>query len=122
MKLDYDLLRDILLYVEERSNGHRRFYVREIVPVLGEEHAQEIIYTMNYLLEAGYAYGIGPRFNNPIIIDLTNKGREFVDATNDNSIWQKTKDKIGDEISSKGAGFIIDTAIAIGRSIFNHIS
>lgn len=121
MKIDYDLLREILLYVEANSDGRRKLYVREFVAIKGREQAKRIIYSLNYLMEYGYVTGISQQRINPIIIDLTPKGRDFIEATRDNSIWQKTKEKIGDEISSRSATFIIDTAVAIGKSILRHV-
>lgn len=121
MKIDYDLLREILLYVEANSGIKRKFYVREFVNIKGREHAKSIIYHMNYLFEIEYVKGVGPRYLDPIIYDLTAKGREFLEATRDDSIWQETKKKIGDEISNRGIAFVLDTAIAVGRSIIGHI-
>ena len=121
MKIDYDLLREILLYVEDNSNGNRRFYVRDFVNLRGKEYAKSIIYHMNHLFEIEYATGSGVRYTSPVIYDLTIKGREFIEATRDNSIWQKTKKKIGDEISNRTVAFVLDTAITIGKSIIGHI-
>ena len=121
MKIDYDLLREILLYVEASSDGRRKFYVREFVKIKGREYAKSIIYHMNYLFEIDYVIGSGQRYTDPIIRDITAKGREFLEATRDDSIWQKTKNKIGDEISNRTVTFVLDTAIAIGKSIVGHI-
>ena len=76
---------------------------------------------MNYLFDIGYVTGVTQQKINPIIKDITPKGREFIEATKDNTVWHKTKEKFGDELSSKGISLIVETALSIGKSILGNL-
>ena len=121
LKIDYDLVREILLFVEDKSDGIMKFYVKTFVDIHGRDRAKEIIYTMNYLFDIGYVTGVSQQKINPIIKDITPKGREFIEATKDNTVWHKTKEKFGDELSSKGISLIVETALSIGKSILGNL-
>ncbi len=88
MKRDLDLIRTILLQVEEKD---RRFSPEEV-----EGHSLEKVdYHLVLLLEAGLIGG--SKFSNGfvsssvLVTQLTWSGHDFLDAARNKSIWEKAK-------------------------------
>lgn len=100
MKRDLDLIRKIVLLVEESPSGNAPY------PISFDGYTPDQIGYHSYLLiDAGFATGevdnslgtgLGPQGN---IASLTWAGHEFADAARDNSRWQHAlgvvKDKTG---------------------------
>ncbi|MDR3591553.1 MAG: DUF2513 domain-containing protein [Negativicutes bacterium] len=90
MKLNYDLIRDILLDIEEIADGHTNypflFYWEEKFISYDQ---MAFFYHMKYLSDARLIEA-----KNGYFIDLTPKGREYLDNIRDKTIWDETKSKI----------------------------
>jgi hypothetical protein len=102
MKRDMDLIRKVLLAVEEHGSP---FNVRAL-KIDGYEKF-DVSYHVGILREGGYleakdmtTHDSGGKLWAPTV--LTWKGHDFVDATRSDTIWQKAKDriaKIGGDVS-----------------------
>lgn len=120
MKLDRDLVRDLLFYFEKKSDfAHRECHEIEIEGY----SAGAVAYALLRMHEAGLITGetirsktTPERIVEVIPCDLTFKGHEFLDSVRDPAIWKKTKEgakKIG------GISFelVWELAKAYGRSM-----
>lgn len=90
MKLDQDLVREVLLAVEASEQDPRAFFKVEI----GARNSEEISYHVMLLHEAGFIEatdtGSLSRFEwQPK--RLTYSGHEFLVSIRDNEVWAKTK-------------------------------
>ena len=71
MKLDYDLIRDILLYVEEQADGHTNYLWENLYNKFPGETPDKLQYHKKYLIDSGMIDG-----NSRAFIDLTPYGHE----------------------------------------------
>ena len=100
MKRDMDLLRTILLQIEENDQG----FGGDVEIELQGVEEQVIAEHLRLLLEAGLIDGEGIPddtydFDRVAPTRLTWKGHDFVDSVRDQEIWRKTKEGA---ISAKG--------------------
>ena len=90
MKLNYDLIREILLVVEEISDGTTNFTRGSIGEKYFEHYSEkEFNYHVKYLRDAGF---IEPSTGD-CVIDITPWGRDYLDSIRNIDIWEKTKEK-----------------------------
>lgn len=96
MKLNPDLVRDILLAVEEECDFHHEFYydIEEPVPdILKPYSHEEIVYHIRQCEYAGLILGVRyPDAGDMIYIDdLSPEGHEFLANVREDKIWNGTK-------------------------------
>ena len=112
MKRDMDLVRKILLKIEEEQNEF---------PLMNIEIDGYDMATVNYhcklLYEAGLISGYKAStsmsgLDGFMVDSLTWEGNDFLDKIRDNSIWHKTKDAI----TKKGLPLIIDTIKTVANA------
>lgn len=113
MKRDMDLVREILLKIEE-EHVYTAIYNLKID---GYDMAT-VAYHCKIMHEAGLIsdYGSQPGSNSIYsfaVGSLTWEGNDYLDKIRDNSIWKKTKDTI----ASKGLPLIFDTIKTISNAI-----
>ena len=92
MKRDMDLIRSILLTVEDDPSmiGTRyRAYSHSDFPGFSEA---EIDYHVDLLFEAGLVAGMPDANPHPLINRLTWQGHEFIGSTSDPDVWAKVKE------------------------------
>ena len=90
VKLNYDLIREILLVVEEISDGTTNFTRGSIGEKYFEHYSEkEFNYHVKYLRDAGF---IEPSTGD-CVIDITPWGRDYLDSIRNIDIWEKTKEK-----------------------------
>jgi hypothetical protein len=95
MKRDMDLIRAILLSVEEHEDG------RAPRDLTVDGYSAEQIGYHNYLIgDAGLAKTAdvttrGSSGPMALVIHLTWAGHEFLDAARDDTVWSKTKARLG---------------------------
>lgn len=90
MKLNYDLIRLLLLKIEDITDGYSEFYNADIIKAFSDYSGAVILYHLKYLDDAGYI----ERYRHNVIIDITPIGREYLNSVRNNDIWEKTKQKI----------------------------
>ena len=107
MKLNHDCVRDLLLFIEEKSDYNTGIDPYEIE--LGYDHI-EVLYAADKLLEADYVKGIKKNVISAdlpqiIIKSITWEGHLFLDNIRDDTVWDKTK-KIAKNFSSMSLSLI----------------
>ena len=101
MKRDMDLIRDLLLYIENNDSGN---YPEVSAESIGSESSQEsILYNYRLLEKAGYVENGVSTFSSTGAGSLTWAGHDFVDSVRDPEIWRETKD-----VASKAGRWSID--------------
>ena len=94
MKRDMDLIRDILLHVEEDETlTGSRFKTFDSKDFAGHSD-DEITYHVDLLFEAGLVDGSPNLHPLPAISKLTWQGHEFIAATKDPQIWASVKERL----------------------------
>lgn len=104
MRRDLDLIRQIVLAVEDLPGGS----LNEELKVEGRTR-EEVGYHSYLIIDAGLAKGIDVKYledTSPIwqITQLTAAGHDFADASRNDTIWKKAKGKIGEH----GGAFTIE--------------
>ena len=91
MKLNYDLIREILLVVEDIADGSANYQIETVYQkyFLQECTEKEFNYHVKYLRDAGF---VEPSTGG-WIIDITPWGRDYLDSIRNIDIWEKTKEK-----------------------------
>jgi len=115
MQRNWDLIRMILLDLENAKGEHRK--AEEMPPF----PADWVALHMKMMEEGGLIEGHDPGFlSGPpqfFALGLTWKGRELLDSIRSMSIWDKTKDLL----KEKGIGLTIDTIKAGVGAVVAHI-
>lgn len=98
MKRDMELIRSILLDIEERKPAYECWDPK---PYLEGKDAAVVAEHMNLLISEGYLTGTVdyiPQSNRCFFsaLDLTWMGHEFLSLSRENRVWKVAKDKILD--------------------------
>lgn len=105
MKRDMDLVRDLLLAIDEdpKYDGKHRLMSNDPSDFGISGYSTEVVgYHLDLLLEAGLIAGqAGTRM--PIISKVTWDGHDFLDTIRDPDVWANTK-----EGAKKAGGFTLD--------------
>ena len=102
MKRDMDLVREILLATENKSD-----FSSWLVPDIEGYTKLEIYYHIKLLIQAGLVEGENLSSDSGdkwVIKTLTSTGHDFLDASRNDTIWNKAKDSI----KSKGLSLTFD--------------
>lgn len=92
MRLDYDLIREILLKVEEIADGNRGVDTSSFIAVLfPDEDRQRIWYHLKYLRSARL---IEPFYDELMVYDLSPAGHEYLNNIRTDSAWKHVKKEI----------------------------
>lgn len=98
MKKDNELIRKILLELENKENPGGW-----IIPEFDNYSEEQVAYHIKILADTGYIDAIDLSTMDGIewgAKDLTWQGHEFLDASRNNTIWNKAKREVGDKFSS----------------------
>lgn len=113
MKLDYDCVRDVLIYLENNLSYNDSYPATDIK--LSNYSMEEILYTVSLLYDANYIEAIPLEtfnFKSFYIKSLTMSGHELLDNIRDNNVWKKIKDKISKVTSSASLSILNSVASA----------
>lgn len=114
MRLDYDLIRDLLLTLETICNRTENYPVSYIHQNHYSNYDYFVInYYIIYLTEAGLIH-----FNNDYIIDLSPKGHSFLNNIRSQDIWSKTKETIK-PLGTVSLDIVANIASSIVSKFFN---
>ena len=100
MKRDMDLIRDLLLGIEQDERLDGTIFIApdesDNLGVIGitNHSAEEVAYHLMMLMEAGLIKGNSTMEQMPAVSRLTWEGHEFLDNIKDQSIWGKTKERL----------------------------
>lgn len=97
MKLNYDCVREVLLYIEENLQYGQILYSSDIE--LENYEYEDVQYTIDLLADSAYIKAnklqvLGPTLPSFHIYSLTMQGHELLDNIRDNSVWKKIKKKV----------------------------
>lgn len=117
MKLDKDLVREILLAVEDSDHSPEE----SIVLSLNNRTPQEVSYHVMLLHEAGLLVGR----DASVLADvfpvwqpkrLTYRGHEFLDTVRDNEVWRRTKAG-AEKAGVASLGLLLEIGKAYGKEV-----
>ncbi|MFP3404459.1 DUF2513 domain-containing protein [Pseudomonas sp. SIMBA_065] len=118
MKLDQDLVREILLAIEASDHDPRGGLEIE----LQGRSSMELSYHIMLLHDAGLIVGqshnyIGPDGFRWEAKHLTYRGHEFLDTVRDSEVWRLTKAGAA-KAGGAGLGVLLEIGKAYGRQVF----
>ena len=113
MKRDMDLIREILIKIEEHEDGRAPNVI--VVDGYTEDQIYHHIYLMGQanLLEVSDYTTIDSKSPVAMPYSMTWKGHDFLDAIRSDKIWEKTKRKIKEAGGSMPYKIVKTIAIAI---------
>lgn len=99
MKRDLDLIRKILLAVEEQQNLYAFNDVQELAQKIKNDNIEIVGYHVSLLQDCNYIEVedigcCGEEYDNYSIKRLTAFGCDYLDSVRDEAIWQKVKAKL----------------------------
>ena len=105
MKLNYDCIRDVLLFLEENLNVDEKLRFSEISvdnimenKLISERYSiAEVAYTIHNLYQCDFINVIECDADNEldyVVCDVTYLGHEFLAAIHDDNIWNKIKTRL----------------------------
>ncbi|MGS7761400.1 DUF2513 domain-containing protein, partial [Escherichia coli] len=116
MKLDKDLVREILLAIEASKNDPKE----EIDLVLKNRSPREISYHVLLLTEAGFVLSRDafPTHNTSFWqpTRLTYTGHEFLDTVRDGEVWELTKNG-AEKVGSASLSLMLELGKAYGKQV-----
>lgn len=93
MKLDHDLIRELLLALEDITDGFQNIHISHIQErYLPDYDLKAIYYHVKQLSQAGLIQT--PGVSSKHIIDITWYGHQYLANIKNDSIWSKTKEII----------------------------
>lgn len=115
MKRDLDLVRLLLLEVEAADKEAPRD-----IKVL-KFSDDEVNYHLALMIDAALIDGrisrtLGPGVPQVMVIKMTWGGHEYLDDVRSDTVWQKTKEKIGGAASSASVTVVREVAAAVIRT------
>lgn len=116
MKLNYDCIRDLMIFLEDNLTYTKSFWIADI-KIEGYSN-DELIYTAEKLYEAGYISGnltktLSSRYPLILIQEITWQGHELLGNIRDNTVWKKLKSKISSVTTSVSIPILNSVASAI---------
>ena len=117
MKRDWELIREVLIRLDEKGAQTHALKSEDF----GEENRGEIVYQVELLKEAGLVdASIIKTMSEPpdfVAFRLTWNGHELLDAIQDETVWNRTKDSF----ISKGLSMTFDLVKSVAISIATEI-
>lgn len=119
MRLNHETVREVLLYLEDNLQLNDELDAANIQ--IPEVTTEEIIYTLEKLLEASF---ISARIEKPInnfpvsavVYSITWKGHEFIDNIRDEQVWKYAKKSLS-RFSTVSISFISSVAAEVISSM-----
>lgn len=93
MKRDFDLIRKILLQLEERETIHEEIMLEPI----GEHSIDSVVHHYAILKETGLIEAYKIYYDIPFAVNLTWRGHDFLDNARNQTVWDKTKTFVKDK-------------------------
>lgn len=118
MKLDYDCIRSVLLYLEKTLAFDEDLKIQtvtleEMFENLPKYDNADILYSVSKLNEAGYISAqlifAGGGFVGGYVSDVTYSGHEFLEKVRDNKLWGNVKKTLS-KLNTAGLSLIGETA------------
>ncbi|MCI4129439.1 DUF2513 domain-containing protein [Bacillus haynesii] len=120
MKLNHEVVRNILLTVEESLSYNQKVDVQDLAkfPLLENYDINDVKYTVRKLHEAGFLNisVSGTRLMEWVEVEsLTYHGHEFLDNIRESGIWAETK-KLASKIGGGSVSILAEIASSVIKS------
>lgn len=117
MKRDLDLIRQIMLTLEEKMEYGKNFQSAQLIEVMQDKtlSAEKLAYHIGLLVESDlirakeYKYQSGEP-TDYLIFTITSQGQDFIDTIRQDTTWNKIKEK-----ASNIGGFTLSLLVDIGK-------
>lgn len=117
MKRDLDLIREIMIVLEDKMEYGKNFKSTQLIEVMQDKtlSAEKLAYHLGLLVESDlirakeYKYLSGEP-TDYIINTVTSQGQDFIDTIRQDTTWNKIKEK-----ASKIRDFTLSLLIDIGK-------
>lgn len=112
MKRNMDLIRDILLSIEELPSGGPH----QTLSVQGDWNGDEVTGHLRLVRNAGLVDGKIEFYGDDILLaiyGLSNEGHDLLDSIRDDQVWEKTKSEVG----KVGGSVAIETLKAVATAV-----
>lgn len=111
MKMDYDVIRQILLEIEASPNGKR---ITEETLAYENHLSDEIAFHLDLLVDAGFIETLPIRtlsscYTSHIVKRMTFSGHEYLNSVRSPKVWRETKRRIN-LVGSATLGVVKDVA------------
>jgi DNA-binding transcriptional ArsR family regulator len=120
MKRDLDLIRLILLKIEDTDLTTTRLTCESFCDINGSELYTEafISHHIELLLDSGYVKALrvdsmGRLYSDFIIKRITSAGYDYLDSVRDESVWKTVKNRL----SSVGSSVALDIIQSLGAAV-----
>lgn len=117
MKRDLDLIRAIMLVLEENMEYDKNFQSAKLFEIMKDESLslEKLAYHIGLLVEGGFIQAKEFKFQSSeptvyLINTITPQGHDFIDTIRQDTIWNKTKEK-----AHKVVGFSLSLLVDIGK-------
>jgi len=109
MTRDMDLIRNILLKVEENTDGINYYSCNSCIPNIS---FNVMLYHLNLMEEAGLFYGKVAKdlCGGFSVRGLSNYGHDFLETIKNDNIWMQTKQEIEEKKLPKTIKFLAEVA------------
>ena len=108
MKRDFDLIREILIQIEESAEESMAL---SSLNLCGFDNMPEMLnYHLKIMAEAGLIKVIPPRYieDTERYASMLWGGHEFLDSARDSTVWQKAKNKLSTSVVSVSMAVLVD--------------
>lgn len=118
MILNPDCIRDILIYIESKTDSKiTSVGFKQLVDSLDSYDKNTLYYHVNQISKSNLVDNVFYADNAPLYIsDLTPEGHEFLANIRSNSNWNKTK-----EVAKKVGSFSLDTLKEISANVISKL-
>ncbi len=110
MKRDLELIRNIMMYLEQNLEYEERIGDYEVWKEFQSEEnsVEKVCYHLKLIQEIRWINTVGLRGSKTFdIIGITNDGHDFLDSLRDVKIWEKVKHKLA-EIGGYTLSIVVD--------------
>ena len=119
MKRDLDLIRGILLFVEDKAGINKGVGLNELLAL--NANRDLVAYQLELLSDAGFIdaepmKGLGG-YLDFYIRRLTYNGHEYLDSIRDETIWEKTKEKLAMVGGASTLVVVKELAVSISKNL-----
>jgi len=117
MKRDLDLIRQIMLTLEENMEYGKKFHSEQLFEVMKDAtlSAEKLSYHLELLVEINFISAIRQKYlsgepTDYLIKTITSQGHDFIDTIRQDKTWKKIKEK-----SYNIGGFSLSLLVDIGK-------
>ena len=119
MKIDLDLVRNILLLVEDKATFSKWLNLKDFLQICSDK--DKLVEHLYLLGKEGFIEGKASYADNEcdnfIVTRISMKAHEYLSTIRNETIWNKTKEKLSDIGGSAPLAIIQELAVGITRVV-----